>query len=455
MTDVIIPTKQAELEEMLADPAKLQNLFADPKTMQEWATNYARSVYNKDKDLTQQIQEQVALGIQDFLQETGGHARKVDLSGAQKVAASSKVATGKGAAYNAKAPGAYFDDVFDDAAELFQAFWHKRDTLRNRETLNNKMQKVRDISNAYQEAVPSSGGFLVPEVMRAEILSIALESAVVRPRARVIPMSSLRVPIPMVDSTTNVGSVFGGIIAYWTEESAAITESQGTFGRVVLDAKKLAALANVSNELLADAPAFNAWFQQIFPAAVAWYEDTAFLTGTGVGEPKGVLTSNALIQVAEEATQSANTIVWENVIKMYARMLPSSLGNAVWVVSPATFPELAAMALSVGTGGSAIWLNNGVAGPPMTILGRPVIISEKVPTLGTNGDLNFIDFGYYLIGDRQAIELDSSSDYRFANDETSFRVIERVDGRPWLQSAVTPANGGDTLSPFVQMGTRS
>jgi hypothetical protein len=45
-------------------------------------------------------------------------------------------------------------------------------------------------------------------------------------------------------------------------------------------------------------------------------------------------------------------------------------------------------------------------------------------------------------------------DYRFGNDQTAFRLIQRVDGRPWIQSAITPANGGSTLSPFVELSTR-
>jgi HK97 family phage major capsid protein len=113
------------------------------------------------------------------------------------------------------------------------------------------------------------------------------------------------------------------------------------------------------------------------------------------------------------------------------------------------------MALSVGTGGSAIWLNNGAEGPAATILGRPVIFTEKAPgTLGTQGDISFVDLGFYLIGDRQVMSAMSSPHYKFGNDLTAYRIIERVDGRPWLQSAVTPQNGGSTLSPFVQLQTR-
>jgi HK97 family phage major capsid protein len=91
----------------------------------------------------------------------------------------------------------------------------------------------------------------------------------------------------------------------------------------------------------------------------------------------------------------------------------------------------------------------------MTILGRPVIFSEKVPPLGDAGDINFVDLGFYLIGDRQVMSAMSSPHFKFQNDQTAYRIIERVDGRPWLQSAITPKNGGATLSPFVKIAARA
>jgi hypothetical protein len=44
-----------------------------------------------------------------------------------------------------------------------------------------------------------------------------------------------------------------------------------------------------------------------------------------------------------------------------------------------------------------------------------------------------------------------SEDFKFNQDVTAFRVIERLDGRPWLDAPITPQNGGATLSPFVQL----
>ena len=40
-------------------------------------------------------------------------------------------------------------------------------------------------------------------------------------------------------------------------------------------------------------------------------------------------------------------------------------------------------------------------------------------------------------------------------DETAFRFILRVDGQPLWNSAVTPANGTNTISPFISLATRA
>ncbi len=191
----------------------------------------------------------------------------------------------------------------------------------------------------------------------------------------------------------------------------------------------------------------------------AWAEDVAFMTETGVGTPQGFINGPASVSVSKESGQATGTILWENIVNMYSRMLPTSLANAVWIASIDTFPQLATMALSVGTGGGPVWIGGmyqpGSDTPPMTILGRPVIFTEKTPALSTTGDINFVDLSYYLIGDRQQVRVDSSEHFLFQNNQVAYRIISRVDGRPWLQSALTPHNNSSaTLSPFVQLATR-
>lgn len=447
-------TTLKEYEETLADPAKLAPMLQN-KTFGDWLKGYVDVKKAEHSDLETQVREQAEKVLVDMLKDNGyGKVQRLNIgSGTFDLNAANQVKKNK--LYNIKAPGALIDKDYEGSAEFFQTIWHHANSLKDSDQRAAKLADWKKVQNSFGSTVPADGGFLIPETLRSELLSVALETAIVRPRARVIPMDSLRVPIPMVDSSSNASSIFGGIVAYWTEEGASLTETQASFGRVVLEAKKLTAYTEAPNELVADAPAFGAFLDQILPEAIAWYEDLAFLTGSGVGEPLGIFNGTAAVEVAKEAGQAADTIVWENIVKMYSRMLPGSLGRAVWVAGIDTFPELATMALAVGTGGSAIWLNNGVEGPPMTILGRPVIFTEKSPLLGDLGDIAFVDFGYYLIGDRQVMQAMSSPHYKFASDKTAYRIIERVDGRPWLDSAITPKNSGPTLSPIVKLAARA
>lgn len=453
--DVPVPKNADELAEMLGDPGRLAPVLADKDSLGAFINAYAQAQQGEGTELQRQIDEGVQRGLANMLRENDQKAdrdsiKRLNLNPQTRpvnMLTSHKQAT----AHNPKAPGARLDNEFASAGEFIHAAWH----LNNNAELQAKMHSLR---NAYSSVVPADGGFLVPETLRSQLLQIALEMAVVRSRATVVPMESARVPFPMIDSTTNQGSVYGGMIAYWGEESAALTDASPKFGRAVLDAKKLTGLSVVPNELLQDSiVSFAALVETLWPQALAFFEDNAFMSGTGVGEPLGFLGAgnSAGVAVAKESGQAADTIVVENVIKMYSRMLPSSLSRGVWICSPEAIPELFTMALSVGTGGGPVMLTN-VAGPaPMTIFGRPLIVSEKAGRLGDRSDLSFVDLSYYLVGDRQTMTASSSTDWKFGNDQTAFRIIQRVDGRPWLQSAITPANGGPTLSPFVEIAERA
>jgi HK97 family phage major capsid protein len=465
---ITIPDSEAGLADVLSDPKQARALWETPDGLKNFITGYAEKHAKTDQDETnRQVAEQTQRVLAQMLKDHGSEERPpVALAGERASAMAPTVpgltSSARKGLYNRRAPGVKADGIFEDASEFFRATAPSAHKLQDFGQLKAKLGKLAEIQNSYGSEVPADGGFLIPEILRSEILQMALETAIVRPRATTIPMSSLRVPIPTIDDTSHVSSVMGGVTAYWTEEAAALTASSASFARVVLDAKKLTAYAEVPNELLQDAPAFAGFFDSSMPRAVTYFEDTAFQLGTGVGEPLGYINSPCSVQVAAEAGQPSGTIVWENIVKMYSRMLPTSLGRAVWIASHDTFPQLATMALSVGTGGGPVWIgsgydpgNSGSQMPPVTILGRPVIFSEKPGPLGTTGDIVFADLSYYLIGDRMAMQASSSEHYKFGNDMTAFRVIERVDGRPWLQSALTPHNNSSsTLSPVVQLASR-
>jgi len=441
------PEAPAQLEELLGDHDKIQNMLAtDPEKFRGLIAGYVKNVNDRDKSIRTQVEEQVQATLADFMRETGAAAEgrpdvRPDNGGRNR-----------GQLHNRHALGAKLDGVFDGTGDLLQALWGERNGARAH------VERMGELRNAYSSTVPSEGGFLVPEEFRAELLRVALESAIVRPRSRVIPMGTPRIKFPAIDSTSNASSVYGGIIGYWSEEGATLTASSAKFSSITLDAQKLTGYAEVPNELLADsAVSVSAFIDQTFPEALSWFEDVAFLRGTGVGEPLGILNAGntCAVSVTKETGQAADTIVWENLVKAFSRMLPQSLSRAVWLAHIDTFPELATMALSVGTGGGPIWLKDGDSAAPMTILGRPVIFTEKAETLGDAGDISLIDFGYYLIGDRQQLSAQTSEHFKFSTDTTAYRIIQRVDGRPWLKSAITPNKGSNTLSPVVKIAARA
>lgn len=316
--------------------------------------------------------------------------------------------------------------------------------------------KVDARLKANNEADPGAGGFLVPDEFVARLLMVSLEPAVIRPRAFVMPMASPSVRIPAIRDTSHATTVFGGVQGYWLAESGAVTESNPTFRQIALNARKLTAYTTTSNELMGDsALSLEAILTRMFGEALAYFEDTAFINGTGAGQPLGILNAPALISVAKETGQAAATIVAENLDKMYSRMLPSSLSRAVWLAHPNIFPQLASMSRAVGTGGAPVWISNMAGGPPNSVYGRPVIFTEKCQTLGTAGDIYFVDLSYYVIGDRQSMTMMASPHVRFTNDETVHRFVQRLDGQPWIDSALTPRFGTTTLSPFVALATRA
>ena len=75
-------------------------------------------------------------------------------------------------------------------------------------------------------------------------------------------------------------------------------------------------------------------------------------------------------------------------------------------------------------------------------------MTEKLPALGTNGDLMLVDRSFYVIGDREYV-LAASPHKNFLMNQIVLRVVSRFDGQPLLDKKVTLQDGTSTASPFV------
>ncbi len=443
------PATPAEWEEYIRGfdtPEKFAASFKDG-SFQETLKAYTNSRTASMEDLKAQAAEQAQIAVGELLANSGrrvpGYRARLDLAAATR-------AGGR----NAKAPGAGLDGKYPTAAAFFQNALGKPSSMTQEE------RSSFEFLQNYSSTTGEGGGYLLPEEWRSQIFSgPELESAVVRPRATVVPMGSKSLHYPAVDFSTEVGEVWGGMVFYWMDEGGTIPDTSALFAQIELNARRLAGAAVVPNDTMKDGPALETWLKSSLPKGIRDFEDRAFIKGDGVKKPLGGLhaANPSLIVHGDESGQSSG-ITWNNVLGMFSRLLPESYDSAIWVITPDAIPEVFTMALPVGTGGSAVMVAPGAGDerPAMTLLGMPIRWSRKAPAaLGTQGDISLVDWSYYAVGDRQDVRVETSEHAQFLQDNTVFKVIERVDGQPLLLSPLTPENNGPTLSAFVQLETRA
>jgi len=306
-----------------------------------------------------------------------------------------------------------------------------------------KLQNTKDMSGE----TGITGGFLLPTQQNQEILATRGEASEIRNRGRVVPMGARTVDFPAVDYSkgeAGKSAFFGGVQTYYVEESKEIDESEPKFKTVELKAKEIAGYVEIPNSLLRDSPISLEAFLQgpgSFGGALAWQEDYDSLRGAGAGKLLGILNSPAAISTSRK---TASKFQFEDAVTMASRMILS--GSPIWQISQSVMPQLYQM---VDSNGNNIWQGSAAVGKPDTLLGWPIKWTEKLPALGTKGDVCLVDLSWYLLGDRQAVTMDVSREHRFRSNQTAFRVIEAVDGKPWLDAPITLADGATTVSPFV------
>lgn len=299
----------------------------------------------------------------------------------------------------------------------------------------------------------AAGGYLVPGMYISRLMDAALEMEIVRPRADVLPMTSNYASAPFWDQLDHSANI-GGLSGQWLGEGAAATSKQAKYRNINLLVKKLAIYASMSNELLEDSPDADRRLEQAMIQSIAWELDNVFLTGDGVGKPRGVLHDAALVVVAKESGQAADTIVYRNIVKMFSRLHPKSLANSVWVANATTIPQLLELFASDGTSSTHVPVLREDGNGGFTMLTRPVIFTEKLPALGDQGDLLLADFSHYVVGLRREANIQRSMHVGWETDHTAFRTILRADGIGKWNKAFTPRNG-ETQSWCVTLAERA
>jgi HK97 family phage major capsid protein len=90
----------------------------------------------------------------------------------------------------------------------------------------------------------------------------------------------------------------------------------------------------------------------------------------------------------------------------------------------------------------------------MTLLTRPVVVTEACSILGDLGDIVLADLSSYVVAVREDIRLDRDASFLFSSDQIALRLRLRMDGAPTISQAQTARGGGATNSPFVTLASR-
>ncbi len=314
-----------------------------------------------------------------------------------------------------------------------------------------------------QEGVGADGGFAVPPDFRNTINQLINGEESIAGMCDNITTSSNNATFPIDDTTA--WQTTGGILAFWDGEGDQLTQSKPNLKQNTVRLNRLTCLVPVTEELMEDAVALTSWLTQKAPQKINFKLNLAILQGTGVGQPQGILDAACTVSVAKESNQAADTVVPDNIIKMFSRCYAPSRSNAVWLINQDVEPQLNSMSwdwhpnvAQVGTATIPVFLPAGnLSGTPHgSLMGRPIIPTQACETVGDTGDIFLADLKQYMLLQRGGgIRADTSIHLYFDYAMTAFRFILRVGGQPWWNNTLSARDGNTTYGPFVKLDVRS
>jgi HK97 family phage major capsid protein len=295
-----------------------------------------------------------------------------------------------------------------------------------------------------------AGGYLVPEKWLPGILKVASEDGIIRSRATVIPAGTppdAELNIPLLNQTGAAShDMFSGVWFQWTNEGGAKPDKEPEFDNVKLAPEEYSASTVLTDKIIRNAPALEAFVKAIYSRAQVAFEDQHFLTGNGVNQPLGIINSPAYIQAVRTG---AGAIVFADILLMLAQIIPG--GKYEWVISRSAYAQI--VNLVDGAGNSIFIGGDATKAISDRLMGYPIRWTFRVPALGVVGDISIVDASYYLIKDGFGPAFDTSKHVYFASNKTMLKMFANVDGQPWINGTITAEDGATEISPFVGLST--
>jgi len=322
--------------------------------------------------------------------------------------------------------------------------------------LGRPVDKRLTIQNNAMEKNAEDGAFLIPTDFRTTILEKVTGDESLLGRTFQLNSTSNNISIP-VDEVAPWSTE--GIQAYWEGEAQTYQGSKLKFGQANMRLHKLTALVPVTEELLDDASALQSYIGRKAPIAMTHKVNSALISGDGVGKPYGIMNSGFLVTVPKESGQTADTVWFENIVKMYSRMLPASIGRSLWLINPALQEQLRFMKFDAAAASPvpAYMPPTGLAEAPYgTLMGRPIMpMMGSMAAIGDLGDILFVDYDNYIsVVKTSGIKSDISTHVWFDKDLVAFKFSMRLAGECPYKAPVTTEFGSYNMSSFIALEAR-
>lgn len=256
------------------------------------------------------------------------------------------------------------------------------------------------------------GGYLVPEETEAGIDRVLGTVSVLRGLSRVISISG--------DTYKKLINV-GGAESAWVGEREARPETDTpTLREIAINAHELYANPATTQKALDDSRIdIAAWLADEVAIEFAEAEGAAFVSGSGVNQPRGLLSytnvANASYSwgnlgyvatgaAADFATTSTTVAKTDAMIDLYYALKSGYRNNASWLMSDAV---MATVRKFKDADGAYLWAPPTAAAGVATILGKPVYNDDNMPAVGAGTfPIAFGDFNRgYLVVDRMGVRV--------------------------------------------------
>lgn len=210
-------------------------------------------------------------------------------------------------------------------------------------------------------------------------------------------------------------------------EGATIAASDPAFGQLSLGTYKYGTLMQVSRELLADSGVdLEGYLAMQAGRALGNQFGANLITGTGTGQPRGVVVDATLGVTGGTGVVGAFTA--DNLIDLYFSVIAPyrASSSAAWLMKDSSLGN--ARKLKDGSGRYLFEPASSLDAPD-TILGKPIITDPTMPATATTAkSVLFGDFSQYFVRMAGGIRFERSDDFAFNTDLVTFRALLRGDG---------------------------